>query len=40
MMPHAAFWSSVVFVAYAQVIYPGVLSIVSVIREREVDRET
>jgi cellulose synthase/poly-beta-1,6-N-acetylglucosamine synthase-like glycosyltransferase len=38
MMLEVAFWSSVLFVAYAYVIYPVVLSIVSVIRERKVDR--
>jgi cellulose synthase/poly-beta-1,6-N-acetylglucosamine synthase-like glycosyltransferase len=37
-MLEVAFWSSVIFVAYAYVIYPVLLSIVSVVRERRVDR--
>jgi len=37
-MLEVAFWSSVIFVAYAYVIYPVLLSIVSMVRERRVDR--
>ena len=37
-MLEVTFWSSVVFVAYAYVIYPVLLSLVSAIRERRVDR--
>ncbi len=37
-MLEVTFWSSVIFVAYAYVIYPVLLSIVSAIRERRVDR--
>ena len=37
-MLEVTFWSSVVFVAYAYVIYPVLLSLVSAIRGRRVDR--
>jgi len=37
-MLEIAFWSSVIFVVYAYVIYPVMLSVVSAIRKRDVDR--
>lgn len=38
MILEATFWSSVIFVAYAYVLYPVMLAIVSAMRRREIDR--
>lgn len=37
-MLEIAFWSSVIFVAYAYVLYPALLSVVAAVRARPVDR--